>query len=363
MQEAMTTRPIWRDVLRDHAPLLRPAAHDALTAGLIERAGFPAYQIGGFALVGAMHAVPDIDLEHYGENSAAAREIIETSPLPVLIDGDNGYGDVKNVTRTVRGYEAMGAAAIFIEDQQSPKRCGHMANKKVVPAAEMERKIRAAVAARSSADFFILARTDALAPLGVDEAIERAKRYLAAGADGAYVEGPTNRDELERIGRALGHAPLAVSMLEDGGKTPWLPPAEFAEMGFSIILYPTTVLFRATRAIQRALDDLAAGRPTPSTWRPSSRSSSCPTGPRSSTASTRKNNESVRLSDRGGLSSNPEPIVILSLSKDLSFVGRVLVKNGDVSTPPAGSARHDRFPWAPLGMAVSWGQSGGSETR
>jgi 2-methylisocitrate lyase-like PEP mutase family enzyme len=263
MQEALTKRSTWREVLRHHAPLLLPAAHDALTARLIERAGFPAYQIGGFALVGAMHAVPDIDLEHYGENGAAAREIIEACALPVLIDGDNGYGDVKNVTRTIRGYEAMGASAIFIEDQKAPKRCGHMDNKQVVSADEMEKKVRAAVAARHDQDFFILARTDALAPLGVDEAIDRAKRYIDAGADGAYVEGPTSRGELEQIGRALGDTPLAVSVLEGGGKTPWLPPAEFARMGYSMILYPTTVLFRVARAIERALDDLAAGKPMP----------------------------------------------------------------------------------------------------
>jgi 2-methylisocitrate lyase-like PEP mutase family enzyme len=254
-------RSTWKGVLAREGQLLLPAAHDALTARLIHRAGFPAYQIGGFALVGAMHAVPDIDLEHYGENSAAAREIVEASPLPVLVDGDDGYGDVKNVTRTVRGYEGIGASAIFVEDQKAPKRCGHMAGKEVVPAEVMIGKVRAAVAARESSDFFILARTDALAPHGVDEALRRGELYLQAGADGIYVEGPRNEEELRRVGETFRGVPLAVSVLEGGGKTPWLAPSAFGELGFSMILYPTTVLFRATRAIERALTDLKAGKP------------------------------------------------------------------------------------------------------
>jgi len=136
-----------------------------------------------------------------------------------------------------------------------------MANKEVIPVEEMVAKVRAAVAARSDSRFFIMARTDALGSLGVKEAIERAKRYLDAGADGAYVEGPTNTKELETIGRELGDVPLAVSVLEGGGKTPWLPPAEFSQMGFSMLLYPTTVLFRLTRTIQAALTDLKLGKP------------------------------------------------------------------------------------------------------
>lgn len=179
----------WKSTIDHHAPLVLPSAGDALSARLIERAGFPAYQIGGFAMVAAMHAVPDIDLEQFGEKHARVREIIEASDLPVLVDGDDGYGDVKNVTRTVRSYEAIGASALFIEGQKPPKRCGHMAGKEIVAAEMMEEKIRAAVAARVDPDFFLLARTDAREPHGLDDAIERAKRYLDAGADGVYVEG------------------------------------------------------------------------------------------------------------------------------------------------------------------------------
>jgi 2-methylisocitrate lyase-like PEP mutase family enzyme len=246
----------WKTVLADNAPLILPSAPDALTARLIERAGFPAYQIGGFALAAAMHAVPDIDLEHYGEKHAKAREIIEASKLPVLVDADDGYGDVKNVTRVVRGYEASGASAIFIEDQQAPKRCGHMAGKRVVETEDMERKIRAAAAARHSQDFFLLARTDAREVHGLDEAIARGQRYLDAGADGVYVEGPKTDEELRKVGEAFQGVPLAVSVLERGGKTPWVAPTELGAMGFSMILYPTTLLFRAIHATQIALVDL-----------------------------------------------------------------------------------------------------------
>src|SRR3569623_1500100 len=162
------SKPVWKDVLKRHAPVLLPAAHDALTARLIERCGFHAYQVGGFALVGAHHTFPDIDLCHYGEQHDGLRDIMEGSTLPVLIDADDGYGDVKNVTRTIEGYEAMGASALFFEDQVAPKRCGHLAGKAVVPPEVMESKVRAAVAARSSPDFFLIARTDAIEPNGLD---------------------------------------------------------------------------------------------------------------------------------------------------------------------------------------------------
>jgi 2-methylisocitrate lyase-like PEP mutase family enzyme len=257
-------RPQWKSLLERERPLILPAAHDALTAKIIERAGFPAYQIGGFALSGARHAFPDIDLTHFGDESAGARDIVEACSLPVLIDADDGYGDVKNVARTILGYEALGASAIFIEDQRGPKRCGHMSGKEVVPAEVMEGKVRAAVAARRHDHTFILARTDAIEPLGLDEALRRAELYLKAGADGVYVEGPTTVEELDRIGRAFAGQPLATSILEGGGKTPWLPPHELYKLGFSMILYPTSILFRATRAIERAVLDLTEGRPMPS---------------------------------------------------------------------------------------------------
>jgi 2-methylisocitrate lyase-like PEP mutase family enzyme len=230
---------------------------------LIQLAGYPAYQIGGFALVGAHFAYPDIDMTQYGENSMAIRNIISASNLPVLVDADDGYGDAKNVWHTVQGYEAMGASAIFIEDQVAPKRCGHMANKQVVSAETMVSKLQAAAAARRSPDTFILARTDARDPLGLEEALRRADLYIKAGADGVYVEALHSIEELERTGNVLKGSPLATSILEGGGKTPWIDPEELYRLGFSMILYPTSVIFRVTRTIQRALEDLIEHRPMP----------------------------------------------------------------------------------------------------
>lgn len=249
----------WKRLLKREKFLQLPAAHDALTAKLIERAGFPAYQIGGFALVGTRYGQPDVDLQHFGEKSRAVHDIAQGNALPVLVDCDEGYGDAKNVTRIVRTYEAMGVSAVFIEDQTTPKKCGHMAKKSVVPVEEMVSKVRAAVAARS--EMFILARTDAIEPEGVPQAIDRAKAYLDAGADGAYVEGPRSVDELEEVGKALGDAPLATSILERGGVTPWLSPSDLRDLGYAMVLYPTTILFRIVKAAQDALVSLKAGEP------------------------------------------------------------------------------------------------------
>jgi 2-methylisocitrate lyase-like PEP mutase family enzyme len=257
----MTGRPTWKEVLKREKPLLLPCAHDALTARLIERAGFAAYAIGGYALVGARYAIPDIGLAGYGEISAGIRDVIAASSLPVLVDTDNGYGDVKNVAHTIRGYEAMGVSAVFMEDQTAPKRCGHMAGKTVIGADEMAAKIRAAAGARNSPDTFIVARTDARAVYGLDEALRRGELYLKAGADGLFIEAPETPDELARVGSTFRGVPQIANIVEGGGQTPVLPPAELHRLGFAMVTYPTTVLFRVARTIERALADLKAGRP------------------------------------------------------------------------------------------------------
>jgi 2-methylisocitrate lyase-like PEP mutase family enzyme len=253
----------WKELLRAHAPVQLPAAHDALTARLIARAGFKAYQIGGFALVGSRHGVPDIDLLRFAEQAAGVRDIMPSSTLPVMVDVDDGYGDVKNVTHTIQSYEAMGVSAIFIEDQVPPKRCGHMAGKRVVPTEVMEQKLRAALAARKSPEFFIVARTDALESHGLDEALRRADRYLKAGADGLYVEAPKSEKQLRKIGETFSGVPQMTNMFEGDNETPWLTPSELHQLGFTMILNPTTIHFRAVRAIDRALSDLREGRPMP----------------------------------------------------------------------------------------------------
>ncbi len=257
MAKIVTERITWKEILKQEGYLPLPVAHDALTARLIEQAGFKAFQIGGFALEGSLFGYPDIDLTHLAEKSAAVRRIIATTRLPILVDGDDGYGDAKNVTRTIEVYESLGAAAIFLEDQKPPKECGHMSGKVVVPAKAMVCKIEAACAARQNPEsLFILARTDALQPEGVDKAIQRAEQYLKAGADGAYIEGPTSEKELEAIGKAFKGTPLATSVLERGGATPWVAPKDLYAMGFTMILYPASILFRVTKAIQDGLSDL-----------------------------------------------------------------------------------------------------------
>jgi 2-methylisocitrate lyase-like PEP mutase family enzyme len=261
MPDIKVERPSWRKLLKREKLLQLPAAHDALTAKLIERAGFAAYQVGGFALDGARFAQPDIDLTRFGEKSNAVHEIIAASDLPVLVDADDGYGDVKNITHTVRIYEDMGVSAMFIEDQKPPKRCGHMAGKEVSPPEQMAQKVRAAVAARRNKDtMFIIARTDAVEPNGLDDALGRGELYLKAGADALYVEAEHDEKQLARVAREFRGERLVANMLEGGGKTPWVPPSRLREMGYSMVLYPTTVLFQLTRAIEQALESLHAGR-------------------------------------------------------------------------------------------------------
>lgn len=255
------TRPTWRSLLDEGGPLQLPAAHDALTARLIARAGFRAYQVGGFALAGARYAYPDIDLIHFYEENEAIRQIISASPLPVLVDAGNGFGDVKSVVRTVRGYEELGVSGIFIEDQSSPITCGQMGKREVVPVKAMVGKVKAALAARRNADTFVIARTDGRSAEGVAEAIKRGEAYRDAGADGVYVEGLRSTAELKRVGKALKGTPLATTMMEGGGRMDWVPPEEIHSYGFQMIMYPTTVLFQMTRAIEKALTGLKGGKP------------------------------------------------------------------------------------------------------
>jgi 2,3-dimethylmalate lyase len=254
----MKKEPTWRELLAREKPLVLPGAHDALSARLIEQAGFAAYVIGGYPLVGARYALPDLGLVGLGEMAAGIRDIMSGSALPVLIDGDHGYGDVKNVTRTIQTYEDMGASAIFIEDQVAPKRCGHMAGKDVVPTEVMEQKLRAAAAARRSKDTFLIARTDARAIHGLDEALRRAERYVKAGADGIFIEAPLTVEELARIGREV-EVPQFCNML-DGGKTPILSNKELYDMGFEMVVHGITLVMRVAKTMRDALADLKADR-------------------------------------------------------------------------------------------------------
>src|SRR6187200_38146 len=189
-------RQIIDKAVKEKRFLVVPGAHDALSARIIQKLGFETYFIGGFPAVGSRYGVPDIGLKGFGEIAACVRDIMAACDLPVFVDDDDG--DVKNVVHTVQSYERMGVSAILIEDQQWPKRSGHMAGKKVVPVELAEAKLRAACSERLSAETWILARTDARQVYDLDEAMRRSERYIRAGADGIFIEAPRSFQELER---------------------------------------------------------------------------------------------------------------------------------------------------------------------
>ena len=198
--------------------LVMPGAHDVLSARIIEKTGFLAFFVGGYAATAALLGKPDISLLTLSEMVGHAERLSEATDIPFLMDADTGYGGVLNVARTVREMERAGAAGLFIEDQVFPKRCGHMEGKQVVATEDMIAKIKAALDARSDPDFIIMARTDALAVSGIHEAIERGNLYREAGADVIFVEAPVSRDDMSRINREID-APTVANMVEGGENT------------------------------------------------------------------------------------------------------------------------------------------------
>ena len=193
---------------------------------------------------------------HHVTDDSFEAEVLQ-SPTPVLVDADNGYGDVKNVVHTVHQLERIGAQALFFEDQVSPKRCGHIAGKSLVSTAEMAAKIKAAARERIHPDTFIIARTDAREVHGMDEALRRGEAYLKAGADGLFIEAPTSIEEMALIGRTFD-VPQLANMLE-GGRTPILKPAELEQLGFRIVIYGISILMRYVKTIQETLADIKSG--------------------------------------------------------------------------------------------------------
>jgi 2-methylisocitrate lyase-like PEP mutase family enzyme len=236
-----------------------PCCGDAHGARLIEQAGFELTFVSGFAASVQRIGAPDVGLASYGEMRDAGRDIAAAVSIPVMGDGDTGWGNALNVYRTVQGFARAGLAGIMIEDQVAPKRCGHTRGKKVVDRLEAEDRIRAAVDARNDgADILIQARTDARHELGLGEAIERMNRFREIGADILFIEAPQSAAEMRTICREVaGHH--VANMLE-GGLTPILPQAELAEIGFKIAAYPLTLLSAATKAMQGALEGLKADR-------------------------------------------------------------------------------------------------------
>jgi 2-methylisocitrate lyase-like PEP mutase family enzyme len=243
---------------------IMPCCFDALSARLIERAGFELTFMSGFAVSAARAGLPDTGLLSYGEIIDVGQAITAAISLPVIGDGDTGYGNAVNVKRTVRGFARAGFACVMIEDQLAPKRCGHTRGKAVLGRSEACARIQAAVDAREELrseglDILVMARTDARATHGLDEAIDRARAFEQIGVDVSFVEAPRTEAEMERVGRALS-MPLMANLVEDGD-TPWLAPDRLAELGFKIAAYPLALLSASVRAMRDALDSLRDGRP------------------------------------------------------------------------------------------------------
>jgi len=244
-----------RALLARDEPLLVPGAYDALSARLVEHAGFEAAYMTGFGATASLLAMPDVGLLSLAEMVDNAARMARAVDVPLISDADTGYGNAINVARTVQQFERAGVAAIHLEDQVSPKRCGHMTGKQVVPVTEMVEKVRAAVEARLDPDFVLIARTDARAVDGLDAALERAAAYRDAGADVLFVEAPESDAEVAEVAAAFPDTPLLFNWVERG-RTPMLPLERVAELGFALVLFPVATLFSATAGMQRYLAEL-----------------------------------------------------------------------------------------------------------
>ena len=246
-----------RELLAEPGIVVAPGAYDAITARLIARNGFPAVYMTGAGTVNAHLGLPDIalgTLTEFVENAARIADVVDQ---PVLCDADTGFGNAVNAMRTVRAFERAGVAGIHLEDQESPKRCGHLDGKRIVPIEEMEGKIRAACDARLDDDFVIIARVDAAAVEGVNAAIDRAGRYAAAGADVIFAEALTTTDEFGTFGAAEFGVPLLANMTEFG-KTPYLTVEQFSDLGFDIVIFPMLAFRMMLGAVDGAMAELAS---------------------------------------------------------------------------------------------------------
>ncbi len=233
-----------------------PGGGTALELRLIELAGFEAGYVSGYATAAAVYGVPDVGLIAYNEIEKNVTDIRNVTSIPLIVDCDTGYGDVANVMRTVRGLEQAGAAALQFEDQQWPKKCGHMEGKKIEPEEIAAARIRAAVAARSSADLKIIARTDARSPMDLDAALARLKLYKEAGADVLFMDAIETPAEMERMATEL-EGPLMINMSESG-KTPLMPVKDLEALGYEIVIFPSSMTRVMVRQLARFLGDLKA---------------------------------------------------------------------------------------------------------
>lgn len=243
-----------RKLINRPKPLVIPGVYDAIGAKIAQKAGFEAMFQTGYGTSATLFGMPDYGFIGSTETVENARRICRAVSVPLIVDSDTGYGNALSVWKLVNELEKAGAAGIFLEDQRWPKRCGHMAGKDVVETEEYAEKLQAAVDARKSKDFVIVARTDARATRGLDEAIERGRYYKKIGADVIFVEAPRTIDEMRQIGKSI-NAPLVANMIE-GGATPIVPSKELYKMGFKIILYPLSILYANAFATMRVLKEL-----------------------------------------------------------------------------------------------------------
>jgi methylisocitrate lyase len=243
-----------RKLLSSGKIVVAPGAFNALSARIIEQAGFPAVYMTGYGASADLLGAPDYGLLTLTEMAHHAARMAQAVNVPLIADGDTGYGNAINVRRTIQEYERAGVAAIHLEDQVMPKRCGHMEGKHVIDAKDWAKKIEAAVDARTDGDFVIIARTDARAVYGLDEALSRAKMAVAAGADVIFVEAPQSVDELKKVADTID-VPVMANMIEHG-KTPLLSVDELQELGYSLVIYPLATLYMATQAMREAVKEL-----------------------------------------------------------------------------------------------------------
>ena len=254
MIRAMSPGQILRELVAE-ATIQVPGAPNALAARLIEKLEFEAIYLSGAALSAGVLGLPDVGLFTLSELAQQTAYLTRSCSLPLIVDADTGFGEVLNVERTVIELEAAGAAAIQLEDQQFPKRCGHLAGKSLIDPAAMCAKLRAAVAARNDPSLVIVARTDARGVTSLDDAIDRARRYLDAGADWIFPEALQTKDEFAQFAQRI-EAPLVANMTEFG-KSPLLTLEELSELGYSVVLYPVTLLRTAMKAIESVLNVIA----------------------------------------------------------------------------------------------------------
>src|SRR5262250_1606884 len=243
-----------RDFCREDRPLVLGGVYDGVSARLAEQAGFEILFMGGFSVAASLLGEPDFGYLTQTEMADAARRLCRLTARPVLVDADTGYGNALNALRTAELYHAAGAAGLFLEDQVWPKRCGHMRGKQVVERAEWLGKLRAVLSQRPARDLYLVARTDARAALGLDEAIARGQAARDLGADAVFIEAPESVAELERIARAIP-GPKVANMVE-GGRTPLLAPAELHALGFDLIVTPLAALLAAARAVRDVYEEL-----------------------------------------------------------------------------------------------------------